>query len=192
MILPSRLFFTGVPGSRWSGIAQTLEKHPSFNITDRRSSREYSHTDYVGHTGAYFGPGMEFEATLDPAYIDAAWEQPDKCKIVKSHDWAYILPSLKAAFPDDWIMLVYRPDHNSLKWWIEAGGFGITYPKYAAYKNEYNMASEITKQNRQLLSYVKEHQLKWANFSTHWVRQTFGIDIEVEFPYNDILVTVIK
>ena len=27
MNLPNRLFFTGVPGSRWSGIAQQLEEH---------------------------------------------------------------------------------------------------------------------------------------------------------------------
>ena len=58
MNLPNHIFFTGAPGSRWSGIAQTIESIPGFNISDRNSDREYIHNTYSGHLGAYFGQGM--------------------------------------------------------------------------------------------------------------------------------------
>jgi hypothetical protein len=35
MILPNKIFLTGVPGSRWSGIAQLIEDNvPGFNTAD--------------------------------------------------------------------------------------------------------------------------------------------------------------
>ena len=76
-----KLFFTGVPGSRWSGIAQTLEAMPGFNISDRTPEREYTHHQYSGHVGAYFGKGMEFEA--DPARVDQAYSDPGGIKVIK-------------------------------------------------------------------------------------------------------------
>jgi hypothetical protein len=60
--LPNRIFLTGVPGSRWSGIAQTLESLNGFNTGDRTPAREFSHSGFTGHKGAYFGKGMEYEA----------------------------------------------------------------------------------------------------------------------------------
>ena len=35
MKLPDRLFFTGVPGSRWSGISQNLELLDGINTSDQ-------------------------------------------------------------------------------------------------------------------------------------------------------------
>jgi hypothetical protein len=61
MNLPNHIFFTGAPGSRWSGIAQTIETLPGFNVSDRNPRREYAHNTYSGHKGAYFGHGMECE-----------------------------------------------------------------------------------------------------------------------------------
>ena len=34
-MLPEYIFFTGVPGSRWSGIAQEIKSQPGYNTTDR-------------------------------------------------------------------------------------------------------------------------------------------------------------
>ena len=124
-MLPNRIFLTGVPGSRWSGIAQTLESIPGFNTTDRTPARTYTHHSYTGHQGAYFGPGMELECSFDADHIDTAWTETGGTRLVKSHDWAYVLPEVERHFPDDWIMLVYRPDMASYAWWHEAGGFQI-------------------------------------------------------------------
>ena len=72
-MLPNRIWFTGVPGSRWSGIAQTLEQISGMNTTDRTPEREYNHHQYSGHKGAYFGKGMEFPALVIDSHVDQAF-----------------------------------------------------------------------------------------------------------------------
>lgn len=192
MNLPDRLFFTGVPGSRWSGIAQTLETIPGFNTSDRNSKREYTHASYGGHVGAYFGPRMELEDNLDAAYIDSAWATQNGTKIVKSHNWAYKLRDVKAAFPDDWIMLVYRPDMPSYTWWHEAGGFNIKYPNYDWYQNSATMMHEISNQNRSILEFACEHDATWKHFNAKWIKDNFGYTTQLTKQHTDILVTIIK
>jgi hypothetical protein len=191
MKLPKRIFFTGVPGSRWSGIAQTLEKMSGMNTSDRTPEREYDHHSYTGHKGAYFGPGMEFEPILDEDYIDQAWLQPGGCKLIKSHEWSYYLGEIREKFSDDWIMMIYRPDMVSYAWWHEAGGFQIQYPNYTAYKNSSNMLSEIMKQNSCILEFGRLNKCKWEYFTSEWISENFGQDIVVDKTFSDILVTLI-
>jgi hypothetical protein len=192
MNLPKRIFFTGVPGSRWSGLAQTLETLPGFNVSDRTDKRQYTHASYGGHCGAYFGPGMEFEDTLDANYIDRAWTTPGGTQIIKSHNWAYKLHDVKAAFPNDWIMLVYRPDMASYTWWHEAGGFDIKYPDYSWYQNSPTMLHEITRQNNKILQYAHEQDATWSYFNERWIKDNFGHETKLTKHWDDILVTIIK
>jgi len=189
--LPKRIFFTGVPGSRWSGIAQTLETMSGMNISDRTAEREYDHHSYTGHKGAYFGPEMEFEPILDSNYIDSAWSNPHGCKLVKSHEWAYDLNQIKTKFPNDWIMMVYRPDMISYAWWHEAGGFQIQYPNYSGYKNSVVMLSKIIKQNSSILEFGMLNNCKWEYFTSEWIYQNFDQNIAVTKTFPDILITLI-
>ena len=174
----------------WS--CPNIRNTPSFNISDRNSKREYTHTSYGGHVGAYFGPGMELEAKLDPDYIDGAWTDTTGTKIIKSHHWAYKLHDVKAAFPDDWIMLVYRPDMPSYTWWHQAGGFEITYPDYSWYGNSSSMMNEIAIQNRKILEYAHQHDATWRHFSSKWIEDNFGHSVQLTKNHSDILVTIIK
>jgi hypothetical protein len=195
MTLPKRIYFTGVPGSRWSGIAQILESLPGFNTSDRTSERDYSHHAYSGHKGAYFGEGMEFEANC--SFTDQAWVRPESgCMIVKSHDWANDLDGIRIYRADkhsDWIMLVYRPDLTSNAWWHEAGGFKITYPNYSWYKDSATMLYEIQKQNKAILEFAYDNNLQWNRFDNQWIKDTFGLNYHGEIPaWKDILVTVYK
>jgi hypothetical protein len=193
-VLPNRIFFTGVPGSKWSGVAQILEDNIlGFNTSDRSPKKEYLHNSYSGHTGTYFGKGMEYEALLSANHIDHPWKNPHGCKIIKSHEWAYNLDSVKSLFLNDWIMLVYRPDLPSYAWWHEAGGFNITYPSYAAYKDSTTMLSAIMEQNKCILRFAKKHNAKWHHFNKEFVKEYFGTDIpEIESRYEDCLVTIIS
>jgi hypothetical protein len=197
MILPNRIFFTGVPGSRWSGIAQVLEDLPGFNKTDRTPDREYAHSTYSGHKGAYFGRGMEFPADLDLTMIDNAWVSPEEgTQIVKSHDWAYKLDEIHARYrSNNWIMLVYRPDLSSQAWWHEAGGFNIKYPNYSIYKNSTNMLVEIMQQNRAILKFGCDMRVKWEYFDRVWISENFGIDYNIVpevTVWDDILVAMVR
>jgi hypothetical protein len=190
--LPNRIFLTGVPGSRWSGIAQTLESLNGFNTSDRTPTREFNHSGFTGHKGAYFGKGMEYESYLDPRYIDNAWSDVNGTKLVKSHDWAYKLQTIRDVFPNDWIMLVYRPDMASYAWWHEAGGFNIKYPNYVAYKDSATMLGKIAEQNASILQFAHKHDLTWNYFTSSWIEQNFKQTIEVTQKWSDILVTLLK
>jgi hypothetical protein len=191
MNLPPHIFFTGVPGSRWSGIAQTLETIPGFNTSDRTDKREYNHGQFSGHRGAYFGQGMELPAVLSRYAIDAAWTKPGGTKLVKSHDWAYDLDEVKKV-DDAWIMLVYRPDMASYAWWHEAGGFNIKYPSYAWYENSSKMLGEIAVQNQKILEFAHKYRATWNYFTTEWIHNNFGHAVKIEKEYPDILVTIVR
>lgn len=193
MTLPNRIFFTGVPGSRWSGIAQTLESMPEFNTSDRTSQREYLHNGFSGHKGVYFGRMMELEAKLDADYLDSAWATNSPgIKLVKSHDWAYSLDKVKKKFPNDWIILVYRDNAASFKWWKEAGGWDIKYPSYRAYQNDVIMTREIDWQNTAIKEFANDHNLQWHKFDSSWIKEHFGKDVNVERTWPDIFVTILK
>ena len=137
MNLPNHIFFTGAPGSRWSGIAQTIESIPGFNISDRNSDREYIHNTYSGHLGAYFGQGMECDLNTNGNYIDRQWVESGGCKLIKSHEWAFHLELIreKEQWKNSWVMMVYRPDMACYSWWHEAGGFNIKYPQQYVDRN---------------------------------------------------------
>lgn len=190
--LPDRIFFTGVPGSRWSGIAQILESIKGFNTSDRSPQRSYIHNGFTGHKGAYFGRLMEFEAKLDADYIQSAWSQSGGVCLVKSHDWAYSLDRIKAKFPSDWIILIHRPNTASFEWWKTAGGFDISYPNYAAYQNDEIMQREISWQNQAILKFAEQHSLVWSNFTSEWIYEQFSYDMSNVNVADDIKVAILK
>ena len=192
--LPNHIFFTGAPGSRWSGIAQTIETIPGFNTSDRRPDREYRHNNYSGHLGAYFGHGMECILITNGNYIDRQWAEPGGTKLIKSHEWAFCMPQIKKKkqWQDSWVMMVYRPDMACYSWWHEAGGFNIKYPNYSAYKDSNTMLTEIVKQNAAILEYGKINNCKWEYFTSNWIKENFNADVDVTNVWPDILVTLIK
>lgn len=193
MNLPQRIFFTGVPGSRWSGIAQQLESIPGFDTSDRTYERTYIHGGFTGHKGSYFGRMMEFEAKLDATYLTSAWSSNSSgTRLIKSHDWAYSLDRIKSTFPNDWIILVYRDDMASFNWWKQAGGFNIKYPSYDAYKNDEVMMREISWQNQAIKRFAKEQNLPWEKFNTSWIKEHFDTDVKVEREWDDIFITILK
>jgi|TARA_R110000822_G_scaffold79502_8_gene190126 hypothetical protein len=191
-MLPNKIWFTGVPGSRWSAIAQTIEEIPGMNTTDRTPEREYNHHKYSGHKGAYFGKGMEFPALVIDNHVEQAFETQEGCKLIKSHEWADHLEGIQMLCPNDWIMLVYRPDQSSFAWWHEAGGFQIGYPDYSAYKNSANILSEITRTNQLMLEWAGINNCKWEYFTSNWIADNFSAEVDVTNVWPDILVTLIK
>ena len=191
-MLPARIFVTGAPGSKWSGIAQVLEQLEGVNTTDHNEHRNYSHSKYSGHRGAYFGEGMEFEAKLDAWYLDQAWTDKAGCKIIKSHEWSLRLKEIQNIFPEDWIMCVYRPELTAFDWWIEAGGFSITYPNYAAYKNNQGIIDAISLQNTKMIEWGADNVLWWSYFTPEWIEEQFGQSIDFDNRWNDVLVGLWK
>lgn len=188
--LPERIFLSGAPGSRWSGIAQVLEQLPGFNTSDRTPEREYSHSEYSGHKGAYFGPGMEFEPILDVDYIDSAWTHSNGCRIVKSHEWCEMLQDVHNTFPKDWILLVHRQHKQCYNWWTAAGGYDISYPNYSSYDD---LPTIIKRQNQAIMRWVFEKHCPLERFNPYWVEREFDQNIDFDAsPWEDVFVTLWK
>ena len=140
--LPERIFFCGAPGSRWSGIAQQIEMNPSIDTSDRTPNRQYSHHNFGGHVGAYYGTGMEFPPVVDKRNLKKPYYGMG-IPLLKSHEWCYRFNEIVAKFPYDWIVLVYRNDQACFDWWKDAGGWKISYPNYDWYENDKIMMKRI-------------------------------------------------
>jgi len=146
------ILFTGAPGSKWSSVAENIYRSPDIDRSDSTSARAYK-KDVVKHQGAYFDPGMEFDNGRDN------WDRPFSGtgrRIIKSHTFAHQLDELKTlGYP---IVLVYRSHLECYDWWMQAGGFGITYPNYRDYyKDPENMWTEIKRQNVDIKIFIQKN-----------------------------------
>ena len=146
------ILFTGAPGSKWSSVAENIYRSPDIDRSDSTSERAYK-KDVVKHQGAYFDPGMEFDNGRDN------WDRPFSGtgrRIIKSHTFAHQLDELKTlGYP---IVLVYRSHLECYDWWMQAGGFGITYPNYRDYyKDPENMWTEIKRQNIDINIFIQKN-----------------------------------
>jgi hypothetical protein len=184
----------GVPGSRWSGMAQNVEDNiPGFNVTDRTADRAYRHHSFSGHLGAYFGTGWEHDTSLAESNLSAPFAHTEGTRILKSHEWAYCLDEIHDRYPEAWIWLVHRPDLAAYAWWHEAGGFEIEYPKYRPYyRDSINMLSEIRRMNQCIFEFSQRHDLAWHHVSSNWIEATFGRAVEPTVHLADTLVCCLK
>ena len=146
------ILFTGAPGSKWSSVAQNIYQSPDIDRSDSTSERTYNHHE-VKHVGSYFDPGMEFEND------ESNWDKPFSgtgSRIIKSHTFAHKLNDLKdLGYP---IVLVYRNNLECYDWWVQAGGFDITYPDYKGYyKDLDNMKTQINLQNKDITRFIQQN-----------------------------------
>jgi hypothetical protein len=143
------ILLTGAPGSKWSSVAESIYWSDSIDHTDNTQARGYKN-GVVKHVGAYWDPGMEFENT--------DWDGPfsgNGKRIVKSHTFAHQLETLKSSGHP--IVMVHRNDYECFKWWLEAGGFDITYPNYKYFENLDKMWQHIQAENKDIMQFVKDH-----------------------------------
>ena len=159
---------TGAPGSRWSGVSQYLGESPGIDTGDYSPDRQYFYQglQVMRHFGSYFGPNLEFGHWFDelPVRSKAEAEQEFNrpwdnkpilgLRIIKSHVFAYHLDYIRATWPDCPIILIHRKDENCLDWWVNYGGFDISYPNYSWYVNVDTMSNHISQQNGCIMDFA--------------------------------------
>lgn len=142
------ILFTGAPGSKWSSVAESLCRSPDIDTTDSTSGRTYNNGE-VKHRGSYFDPGMEYDNDREN------WDRPfsgQGKRVIKSHTFAHDLPRLSTlGYP---IVMVYRSHLECYDWWVQAGGFDITYPNYQYYENLEKMKIHIQNQNKDINRFI--------------------------------------
>jgi len=167
MTYPKYIFFTGPPGSRWSGISQEYRKLTYIDNSDITDSRQYTHNLYSGHIGAYFGPEMEHGDWLKEGFYPDLLEKEicsiwsgNGTKILMSHHWCYYFDDIQKYYPNETIVTVTRNNDSCYNWWHEAGGWNITYPSYTWYKDDVKMKEEINTQNKCIEEYIDKNNLQ--------------------------------
>jgi hypothetical protein len=145
------ILFTGAPGSKWSSVAESIYRSPDIDQTDSTSERAYNH-GVVKHVGSYFDPGMEFSNAKEN------WDKPFSGtgkRIIKSHTFAHKLDELKQlGYP---IVMVYRSHLECYDWWVQAGGFDITYPDYSYFGDLDAMWGHIQQQNKDINRFILQN-----------------------------------
>lgn len=199
-------FLVGAPGSRWSGISQIIVDNYDYNKADETEWRGYSHNEFSGHRGAYWGPGMELGHDfhrLEKYYeddvesflkeCDKAWDGlGEGTKMVKCHQFAYNLWWLYRNVPNANILLVKRGNQECFDWWKQAGGWDISYPNYTWYVDDHHMEHYIEAENK-LANMFVQRITNWEPFSEKWLTYTFGehnITLDMD-KYHDTSVALI-
>jgi hypothetical protein len=194
------IFFTGAPGSRWSGVSQVFRDNLiGVDNSDLTPNRTYKHHLYSGHVGNYYGPGMLYGDWLDTKFgsreqweteIARSYTDDSKpVKLVLSHNFAHYLDDLVKTFPESKLVLCYRRSDLCFDWWHAAGGWDIGYPNYSWYKNDDTMKQEIQKQNRAILDFAKQKNLKLEQPNRDFFRNNFNIDKDFIFE-KDVSIAV--
>lgn len=207
-ICMSYIFFVGAPGSRWSSVAKYISSSAEIDTTDQSAERQYTYA-IAKHTGSYFDPGMEFGTWFDDiSSRDAKQNQAEfnkpfkgilnksKYRIIKSHTMATGLDYLHETWSYARIILVYRSNNKCFDWWKTAGGFDISYPNYAWYKDDANMKKQIALQNKHIRAFVKKHNLKWNVKDNFELCERLGISMPLDnvhqtYAHNDIKVAIL-
>ena len=160
------IFITGPPGSKWSRFSQEIRKLDTVDNSDCNERRSYTHNNYSGHIGVYFGPDMEYGEWLQDGFYPDRLEKEivsiwsgDGQKILMSHNWSYYFPEIAYTYPTATIITVQRKNDKCFEWWKQAGGWSITYPSYTWYKNDHRMKVEISKQNKNIEEYILKNKL---------------------------------
>jgi hypothetical protein len=144
----------------------------------------------------YFGPGMELgqrfhelhqlsdEEIFEEAQMAYSEKRPGDLHIIKCHQFSTQLDYIAERFPNQRLMMVYRPDEICYDWWMTIGGFEIKYPRYDWYENPTQMRSHIANENRHILAFCERNGLKLELFTPQWVEKNFGERIEFDAKFG--------
>lgn len=176
-----RIWFCGVPGSKWSGIDIALRNLIPADRTDETPERTFYHrpnkpTDLNnGHRGSYWGPGMgcgedwiDFNYIEDPQKLLDDIDQVftgDGYKIIKSHFFArhWNLDYIWNNFKGDYLMFVYREPQKSFAWWSQVMDFSEGhYPDYRPGYTDYNtLRPLIWEETVKMLDFAIQKNMKF-------------------------------
>ena len=183
----TNIWFTGVPGSKWSGVDIQLRNMLPCDRTDETPDRVFYHRvnrpgdKNNGHRGSYWGPGMgcgehwtnlnhlsrsRIEEDINGVFHGTGY------RILKSHFFArhHNLDWIWHNFPGDWMILLYRESQASFSWWANVMDFSEGhYPDYRPGYIDYNgMRPRIWEENAAILDFGIKMGLQF----TKWNPQT--------------------
>jgi hypothetical protein len=168
------IFLVGVPGSRWGRIESMLYQLNSDLIdVSCKSPHQQDHPEHgTQHIYTFWGPyhehGDQFDRLdlLGPQevmrQIDAAYDDndPRPYRIVRCHWFSYQLDWIRENMPWIDVLMVFREPEMSYRWWIQSGGWDISYPNYAWYGTDQVLRRQIMVEHKLMMKFAREQGLK--------------------------------
>lgn len=178
-----RIWFCGIPGSKWSGIDIHLRQVLPCDRTDETSERVFYHRAYDpndtnnGHRGSYWGPGMGCgEDWYDFNHLDKAKIESDinnvfsgdGYRVIKNHFLArrFNLDYVWNNFSGDYIVLIYREPQKSFAWWSEVMDFSEGhFPDYRPGYTDYNtMRTLLWEESAKLTDFAIRKEMNFVPY----------------------------
>lgn len=212
LIDSKRVWLVGAPGSRWSGI-HVLSSYfsESFSKDDITPETTYYHKKQIGqdpnlsgHKGYYWGQtkGTESWLKFEDLSKEQILEDLDKvyktgipiikCHFLLRHNG---LDHLKELFPDDALVLIYRPAQDSIKWWKDIMIFDDNvYPQYNIAYDPNTFHSQVEQETKYMEDFISRHNLKLEEYGNVWFNKYIPNltekDIEQHIPWNTKVVQI--
>lgn len=173
------IWLAGVPGSSWSGIDNYLRHCLDADRTDETSDRRFfhrnadPHLNLNGHRGSYWGEGMGCGENWKDLSIFNKQKIYDDInevflgeglRIIKMHGLARYqnLDYIWQNFKNDWLILVWKDDQESIEWWNSTMNFENSYPDYKKmYVNSLTLEQCIKIENKNILDFAQQKKLTW-------------------------------
>ena len=198
-VMSKRIWFCGVPGSRWSGVDIQIRKVLPCDTTDESPERTFFHRlntpgdSNNGHRGAYWGPGMG----CGEDWMDLQKFTPEKLetdindvfhgegyRVIKSHFFArfFNLDYIYNNFPGDYMFLIYREPQKSFAWWSEVMDFSDGhYPDYRPGYTDYNtMHKKLWEENMNIVDFVLRKKAQFEVYNPQTTLAKFpGFDKDI-------------
>lgn len=213
-----RIWFTGIPGSKWSGIDIQMRLVLPSDRTDETPDRIFYHRanrpgdPNNGHRGSYWGPGMgcgedwtdfnhmskeQILQDIDDVFTG------DGYRIIKSHFFArkFNLEYIWNNFPGDYIVLCYKEPQSSFAWWSNVMDFSEGhFPDYRPGYTDYNtMRSLLWTESVKITDFAIKKGIQFKEYNPVTAFEDIegydyeaAKDLKINHEPNDVFIGTIK
>ena len=108
----------------------------------------------------------------------------DQNYLIKSHSIAQELTWWIDQFPNSKFIFVFRDYEKSIAWWLNGGGFDITYPKYDWYEDEERMRNKAIQQQRNTLEFIHKNDIITYGMTSGFLQEVLQIDFDMDPEIN--------
>jgi hypothetical protein len=193
----ARVWMTGIPGSRWSGVYNRLVTLTNYfdrsdetleNIHFHKNAKAtiLRHPDtekFLGHKGTYWSQTSGTEHWEDITKLSreeivsdlSTVYTGDNTPIIRNHCFLRhnSIEFLAKTFPDDILMMVWRPAKTSLSWWTDIMEWDDTYPDYSKIYSYDTFSASVQDEGQYMADIAIMNDIMFEKHDIHWYEKYF-------------------
>ena len=193
-----RVWMTGIPGSRWSGVYNRLVTLTNyFDRTDETPENIHFHKNakatiarhpdtekFLGHKGTYWSQTTGTEHWKDITKLSREEIVSDlntvytgtEIPIIRNHCLLRhnSIEFLAKTFPDDILMMVWRPTTTALAWWKDIMEWKDVYPDYSKIYTFDNFNQAVEDESRYMTDIAIMNNIMFERHDIYWYEKYFA------------------